>query len=737
MSFLVLERLEKTFPDGTRAVRGLDLAVNRGELVVLLGPSGCGKTTTLRMVAGLEKPTGGRVLLEGWDETALAPSLRDVGFVFQFHALYPHLSVFENVAFPLRAAGVKRREIRQRVNRILAEMDLAEAASLAPSALGARGRQMVGLARALVRRPRFLLMDEPLGTLEAGIRREMRQLIRAKQLADNITTLYVTHDQEEALALGDRIAVMRDGLVEQVGSPTEIYDDPRSLFVADFVGSPGMNLIRGRIARSEGMLRFAAGALRIDVAGDRPEGEVVLGIRCEHVRPDPRGPIAGRVLVNEYQGMFRFLHAEVGGQVLVARCPPADHTPAGTRVRLSIDPDRICWLDPEGSAEVSAATVRSPSLTGLAGQAARGSGAALSLEGVSKRFRGTAALKSVTMDVHEGELVVVLGPARSGKSTLLRVIAGLETPEEGRTRFGGHDITAWSPAQRDVAMIFQGFSLYPRKTVRQNLAFPLQAPGRKMPAEKISALVERAADLLGLTDKLDKPARQLSGGEMQRVAIGRAIVRQPRLFLLDEPLTNLDAKLREALRVELVQIQRALGVPMILVSHDQADALGMGDRVVVLIDGQVAQVGTPQEVYERPESAQVARMLGVPPINLLSAERTAEGWRTADGAVVLGPIGPRVDRSLLGVRPENVRIARHPTPAPAGGTPGVVRVVEHMGSRVTLLIRWAGQDVHAVAHPPGPEEPPWTPGERVHPWLRAETVLFYGPEGGRLLGDSA
>ena len=215
----------------------------------------------------------------------------------------------------------------------------------------------------------------------------------------------------------------------------------------------------------------------------------------------------------------------------------------------------------------------------------------LRLQGVCKRFGRVEALRSVSLELGPSELLVVLGPTGAGKTTLLRTIAGLEMPEAGRVEMSGEDITHRLPAGRGVALVFQNFSLYPDWTVRRNMEFPLKAPGRRLKAAEIEERIRWAAFLLRIGDLLERRVEQLSGGEMQRVAIGRAIVRRPRLFLMDEPLTNLDAKLREALRVDLVVLQRELGIPMIYVTHDQAEAMSMGDRIAVLDGGRVLQTG--------------------------------------------------------------------------------------------------------------------------------------------------
>ncbi|HTF87740.1 MAG TPA: ABC transporter ATP-binding protein, partial [Planctomycetota bacterium] len=301
----------------------------------------------------------------------------------------------------------------------------------------------------------------------------------------------------------------------------------------------------------------------------------------------------------------------------------------------------------------------------------------LELRGISRRFGAKTALDTIDLEVAPGELLVVLGPTGAGKTTLLRTICGLETADSGSIAMEGREISSLSPAQRDVALVFQNFSLYPDWTVRRNLEFPLRAPGRALAEAEIRERVSRAAATLRIEALLDRPAGKLSGGEMQRVAIGRAIVRKPKLFLMDEPLTNLDAKLREALRVELSVLVRSLGVPMVYVTHDQGEALSMADRIAVLIEGRIQQVGTPREVYESPASPLVACQLGQPQINLFDAELRDGQFRAAGGTVLCPALPTAATRARLGVRPEHLEVvAASSVPENAATT---VELVENAG----------------------------------------------------------
>jgi multiple sugar transport system ATP-binding protein len=241
----------------------------------------------------------------------------------------------------------------------------------------------------------------------------------------------------------------------------------------------------------------------------------------------------------------------------------------------------------------------------------------LRLSGVSKSFGDVRAVSDLSLDIQSGEFIVLLGPSGAGKTTTLRLVAGLETPEVGQVHIGGRDVTALAPALRDVTFVFQQYSLYPHLTVFDNLAFPLRSPLRALPEAEINRKVLEVASLLRIEDKLKNPATRLSGGQMQRVAIGRALVRSPAVYLMDEPLSSLDAKLRNDLRLELKRIQEDLGATMLYVTHDQTEALTLATRVGVLEQGRLVQLGTARQIYEDPVSSYVASRLGAPRINLV------------------------------------------------------------------------------------------------------------------------
>lgn len=342
---------------------------------------------------------------------------------------------------------------------------------------------------------------------------------------------------------------------------------------------------------------------------------------------------------------------------------------------------------------------------------------ALSIRGLAKRFGRVEALAGVELELGAREFLVVLGPTGAGKTTLLRAIAGLERPDAGSIALFHRDAAALAPAERDVALVFQNFSLYPGKSVRANLEFPLRAPGRRLEEREITERVAWAAQLLHIERLLERPARALSGGEMQRVAIGRAIVRRPKLFLMDEPLTNLDAKLREELRVELRELARTLETPVLWVTHDQAEALSMADRIAVLVAGRVLQTGTPEEVYARPVSELVARQLGTPPMNAIPARRAGGFWVAEDGTQLCVAAVGAGERALLGVRPEHVELD--------GGTgTATVEVVEDLGPARVVLMRWAGCEVHALVARGHAARA----GDRLRPRIDPERVVVWNAD---------
>lgn len=306
----------------------------------------------------------------------------------------------------------------------------------------------------------------------------------------------------------------------------------------------------------------------------------------------------------------------------------------------------------------------------------------IQLENITKRFGDVAALDDVSLTVKDGEFFVLLGPTGAGKTTTLRVIAGLEKQNTGRVIFDTYSMDDAQPADRDVAFVFQQYSLYPNMSVYDNLAFPLRSPLRKTPEAEIKTRVLDAAEKLRINHLLERKTARLSGGEMQRVSIGRAIVRSPRVFLMDEPLSNLDAKLRESLRVELKHIQKVQHSTTVFVTHDQIEALTMADRIGVLDRGRLLQVGTPQDIYDRPATTFVAQLVGAPRINLLRTGRENGSLNIIHSDLTLPtPNDSLPSDLLLGVRPEDVRLAND------GQFEGVITLIEPLGVETIVHIR--------------------------------------------------
>jgi multiple sugar transport system ATP-binding protein len=382
-----LEQLTKVYPDGTKAVEALDLEIADGELVVLVGPSGCGKTSALRMVAGLEDITGGNVVIGGRIVNKVPPKDRDIAMIFQNYALYPHMTAAGNMGFALRMRKLPKGQIRTRVTDAAGVLGLMQALDKRPRTLSGGQRQRVAMGRAIVREPQAFLMDEPLSNLDAKLRVEMRAEIARLQRDLGVTTIYVTHDQTEAMTLGDRVAVMRDGLLQQMASPQELYRRPRNLFVAEFIGSPAMNLVGADLERSNGSLVAAFGDNRL--ALDDSDGldpfvgkRVILGVRPEHIEDaaiTPEAPsgrrLAAVVDIREDLGSDVYVHFGVGGSPVlgedvraavgddavetteaqtrragnlwVARVGHTSRALEGESIELVVDTTRLRFFDPE------------------------------------------------------------------------------------------------------------------------------------------------------------------------------------------------------------------------------------------------------------------------------------------------------------------------------------------------------------------------------------------------------
>ncbi len=351
MATIELQQVEKKFGD-VYAVKPMDLTITTGEFVVLLGPSGCGKTTTLRMISGLETVSGGQIYLDGRQVTWLSPADRDIAFVFQFFALYPHLTTRENIAFPLQAEGASKETIEKRVKEVVDLLQIRHLLDMRPGKLSGGDKQRVALARALVRRPAAFLMDEPLGALDADFRESMRAEIKKLHINQNATTVYVTHDQIEAMAMSDRIVVMSNAEVQQVGTPAQVYYDPANLFVARFIGSPGMNLVTGRYADDvvnlPGSNRYTVASEWRGPLQEARNGKdlVIVGFRPEAAQIKPDGMLVGEVYASELYGAHTLLHVNLQDEIVHIRTDRLTRYPMGTQVRFDLDPEMVRFFNP-------------------------------------------------------------------------------------------------------------------------------------------------------------------------------------------------------------------------------------------------------------------------------------------------------------------------------------------------------------------------------------------------------
>ncbi len=337
MAEIRVENLRKQFGEFV-AVKDSNLTVANGEFFVMLGPSGCGKTTTLRMIAGLELPTSGRILLDGDDVTFKRAAERDIAFVFQLYALYSHMNVRKNIGFPLVAQGTPRAEIKKRVEETARLLRIDHILDRSVSGLSGGDRQRVALGRAIVRRPKVFLMDEPLGALDTEFRELMVRELRELHNRIGATTVYVTHDQLEAMAMADKIAVMNRGVIEQFATPQEIYDRPKSMFVADFIGSPPMNFLPVHASLAKGAKTLRVNGATIDVPEvreDLKETELALGVRPEHIRFDDASPLRGSVFGAEYLGTTQIVTVSTEHGQLKARLPANVQVTDGETVGLT------------------------------------------------------------------------------------------------------------------------------------------------------------------------------------------------------------------------------------------------------------------------------------------------------------------------------------------------------------------------------------------------------------------
>ncbi|MEL7157904.1 MAG: sn-glycerol-3-phosphate ABC transporter ATP-binding protein UgpC [Actinomycetota bacterium] len=387
MAELSLEHVDKVYPNGYQAITDLNLEINDGEFIVLVGPSGCGKSTALRMVAGLEEISGGKLLIDGRVVNDVHPKDRDIAMVFQNYALYPHMSVFDNIGFALKLAKVPKAEIAERVQKAAAILDLTENLDRKPGQLSGGQRQRVAMGRAIVRQPKAFLMDEPLSNLDAKLRVQMRAEIASLQRSLGVTTLYVTHDQVEAMTMGDRVAVLKRGLLQQVDTPQNLYERPGNVFVAGFIGSPAMNLMRARLEGTSEEPKVAIGSNVLSISPElwaaKPAlagylgGDVVVGVRPEDLEDaalvnddvPPGRRLSSEITLVESLGSeiiahfpldaepYAIMDVEFEGEdaieatrhegqaVYVGRFSPRSGATIGSSIEIAVDTERLHFFD--------------------------------------------------------------------------------------------------------------------------------------------------------------------------------------------------------------------------------------------------------------------------------------------------------------------------------------------------------------------------------------------------------
>ncbi|MFQ3452394.1 ABC transporter ATP-binding protein [Bradyrhizobium sp. UFLA01-814] len=372
--------------------------------------------------------------------------------------------------------------------------------------------------------------------------------------------------------------------------------------------------------------------------------------------------------------------------------------------------------------------------------------AACSFQSITKSYGCVRVLRDVSLEIGDGEFLTLLGPSGCGKSTLLRVLAGLEVQDGGSVMIGGLLMDGLRPKRRDVAMVFQSYALYPHMTVADNMALPLRmrrltawqrlpvfrslVPGTRRAGVEIAADVAKTADALGIGHLLLRKPRQLSGGQRQRVAVGRAMVRQPAVFLMDEPLSNLDAKLRVQMRAEIKELHRRLGVTFIYVTHDQAEAMTLSDRVAVMLDGELLQVAPPQEIYADPAERRVAEFIGSPNINMLDGIVRERGQVDVAGSALAIEVDRKPGEAVtLGIRPEAFHVTEAARP---GSLTGSVRLVEHMGADLYVHLEMPGMTEPVIARLAAERATDIATGHTLHLNVRPDRVLLFAGDGSRI-----
>ena len=341
MSFLELQNITKVYPNGTKAVNETSLNIEKGEFVVFVGPSGCGKSTLLRMIAGLEDITAGEIALDGTIINEIDPSERDVAMVFQNYALYPHMTVYNNMAYGLKNRGISKQEIEDKVNEVAKLLEIDPYLSRKPSMLSGGQRQRVAMGRAIVRNPKIFLFDEPLSNLDAKLRNQMRLEIKKLQRQMGVTSIFVTHDQTEAMTLGDRIVVINNGIVEQVGTPKDIYSKPNTKFVAEFIGSPQMNIFNCNV--DNGIAKIDNNSINLDKSINLDDASV--GIRPDDIQISDSGSISCKANLVEYLGSDMIIYSSLGDQEFSCKLSSKIDVKAGDEFKFDIQPSLVHIFD--------------------------------------------------------------------------------------------------------------------------------------------------------------------------------------------------------------------------------------------------------------------------------------------------------------------------------------------------------------------------------------------------------
>jgi len=341
MSFLELQNITKVYPNGTKAVNETSLNIEKGEFVVFVGPSGCGKSTLLRMIAGLEDITSGEITLDDNVINKIDPSERDVAMVFQNYALYPHMTVYNNMAYGLKNRGISKQEIEDKVNEVAKLLEIDQYLSRKPSMLSGGQRQRVAMGRAIVRNPKIFLFDEPLSNLDAKLRNQMRLEIKKLQRQMGVTSIFVTHDQTEAMTLGDRIVVINNGIVEQVGTPKDIYSKPNTKFVAEFIGSPQMNIFNCKI--DNGIAKIDNNSINLDKSINVDDASI--GVRPDDIQISDSGSISCKASLVEYLGSDMIIYSSIGDQEFSCKLSSKIDVKAGDEFKFDIQPSLVHVFD--------------------------------------------------------------------------------------------------------------------------------------------------------------------------------------------------------------------------------------------------------------------------------------------------------------------------------------------------------------------------------------------------------